>query len=89
MHSLKKVICISYDSHFCFHIIDLGLQLLKVHIKNSKGERNLISKQARKNVNEKNWLKQAIEKEPHVEHIKNYFMLILKKSFRFFFFFGV
>ena len=39
-----------------------------------------------KNVNEKDRLEQAIEKEPHVEHIENYFMLILKKSFNLYFF---
>jgi hypothetical protein len=47
----------------------------------SKGEENLISKQARKKVNKKGRLKQAIEREPHAEHIENYFMLILKKKF--------
>ena len=45
----------------------------------SKGEGNLISKQAGKNVNKKGRLEQVIERESHVEHIKNYFMLILKK----------
>jgi hypothetical protein len=53
--------------------------LLKARNEDLKGERNLISKQGRKNVNEKGRLEQAIEREPHVEHIENYFMLILKK----------
>jgi hypothetical protein len=57
------------------------LQLLKAHTEDLKGEGNLISKQVRKNVNEKGRLEQAIEREPHVEHIENYFMLILKKKF--------
>ena len=86
MHSKKKVICLPYDSHFCFRIIDLGLQLLKARTEDSKGERNLISKQVGKNVNEKGRLKQAIERESHVEYIENYFMLILKKSFSLYFF---
>jgi hypothetical protein len=60
--------------------------LLKAYTKDSKGERNLISKQAGKNVNEKGRLEQAIEREPHAEHIENYFMLILKKSFSLYFF---
>ena len=81
-----KVICLPYDSHFCFRIIDFGLQLLKACIEDSKGEGNLISKQAQKNVNEKGRLKQTIERKPHVEHIENYFMLILKKSFNLYFF---
>jgi hypothetical protein len=62
------------------------LQLLKARTEDSKGEGNLISKQAGKNVNEKGRLEQAIEREPHVEHIENYFMLILKKSFSLYFF---
>jgi hypothetical protein len=62
------------------------LQLLKACTEDSKGEGNLISKQAGKNVNEKGRLEQAIERESHVEHIKNYFMLILKKSFSLYFF---
>jgi hypothetical protein len=57
------------------------LQLLKTHTEDLKGKRNLISKQAGKNVNERDRLEQAIEREPHVEHIENYFMLILKKKF--------
>jgi hypothetical protein len=62
------------------------LQLLKARTDDSKGEGNLISKQAGKNVNEKGRLEQTIEREPHVEHIENYFMLILKKKFYFIFF---
>jgi hypothetical protein len=62
------------------------LQLLKARTEDSKGEGNPISKQAQKKVNEKGRLKQAIEREPHVEHIDNYFMLILKKSFSLYFF---
>jgi hypothetical protein len=57
------------------------LQLLKARIEDSKGEGNLILKQAGKNMNEKGRLEQAIEREPHVEHIENYFMLISKKKF--------
>ena len=30
-------------------------------------------------------LEQAIEREPHVEHIENYFILILKNGFSLFF----
>ena len=37
-------------------------------------------------MNEKGRLEQAIEREPHVEHIENYFLLILKKSFSLYFF---
>jgi hypothetical protein len=37
-------------------------------------------------VNEKGRLEQAIERESRVEHIENYFMLILKKSFSLYFF---
>jgi hypothetical protein len=59
---------------------------VKARTEDSKGEENLISKQARKNVNEKGRLEQTIEREPHVEHIENYFMLILKKSFSLYFF---
>ena len=55
------------------------MQLLKARNEDLKGERNLISKLGRKNVNEKGRLEQAIEREPHVEYIENYFMLILKK----------
>ena len=55
------------------------MKLLKVRVEDSKGEGNLISKQAGKNVNEKYRLEQAIERELHIEHIENYFMLILKK----------
>jgi hypothetical protein len=62
------------------------LQLLKARTEYSKGKGNIISKQAGKNVNEKCRLEQAIEREPHVEHIVNYFMLILKKSFSLYFF---
>jgi hypothetical protein len=62
------------------------LQLLKAHTEDSKGEGSLISKQAGKNVNEKGSLEQTIKREPHVEHIENYFMLILKKSFSLYFF---
>jgi hypothetical protein len=57
------------------------LQLLKACTKDSKSKGNLISKQAGKNVNEKGNLEQEIERELHVEHIENYFMLILKKRF--------
>jgi hypothetical protein len=57
------------------------LQLLKARTEDSKGEGNPISKQAGKNVNEKSILEQAIEREPHVKHIENYFILILKKKF--------
>ena len=64
---LKENYLPPYDSHFCFRIIDLGLQLLKARTEDSKGERNLISKQAGQNVNEKGRLEQAIEREPHVE----------------------
>jgi hypothetical protein len=56
------------------------LQLLKAHTEDSKGEGNLISKQAGKNMNEKGILEQAIEIERHIEHIENYFMLILKQK---------
>ena len=66
---------------FVFILSILVLQLLKACTENSKGEGNLISKQVGKNVNEKGRLEQAIEREPHVEHIENYFMLILKKKF--------
>jgi hypothetical protein len=62
------------------------LQLLNACNEYSKGEGNLISKQAQKKVNEKGKLKQTIEREPYVEHIENYFMLILKKSFSIYFF---
>ena len=62
------------------------MQLLKVRIKDSQGEGNLISKQTGKNINEKGRLEQAIEREPHVEHIENYFMLIPKESFGLYFF---
>ena len=71
---------------FVFILSILVLQLLKTHTEDSKGEGNLISKQARKNMNEKGRLKQAIEREPHAQYIKNYFMLILKKSFSLYFF---
>jgi hypothetical protein len=37
-------------------------------------------------VNKKDRLEQTIEREPHAEHIENYFMLILKKSFSLYFF---
>ena len=37
-------------------------------------------------MNEKGRLEQAIEREPHVEHIENYLLLILKKSFSLYFF---
>jgi hypothetical protein len=40
--------------------------LLKTHTDDSKGEGNLISKQAGKNVNEKGRLEQAIERESHM-----------------------
>ena len=66
---------------FVFVFSILVLQLPKAHTEDSKGEENLISKQVGKNVNEKGRLEQAIEREPHAKHIKNYFMLILKKSF--------
>jgi hypothetical protein len=59
---------------FVFILSILVLQLLKACIEDSKGEGNLISKQTRNNVNEKGILEQAIEKEPHAKHIKNYFM---------------
>ena len=62
------------------------MQLLKARTEDSKGERNLISKQARKNVNKKGRLEQAIEREPHAKHIENYFMLIPKESFSLYFF---
>jgi hypothetical protein len=65
------------------------LQLLKAYTEDSKGKGNLISKQAGKNVNEKGRLEQAIEREPYVEHIENYFMLILKKKVLVYIFLGV
>ena len=65
---------------FVFVLSILVLQLLKARTEDSKGEENLISKQARKNMNEKGRLEQAIEREPHAKHIENYFMLILKKK---------
>jgi hypothetical protein len=71
---------------FVFVLSILVLQLLKARTEDSKGEGNLISKQARKNVNEKGRLEQAIEREPHAKHIENYFMLILKKKFSLYFF---
>jgi type IV secretory pathway protease TraF len=72
---------------FVFVLSILVLQLLKAHTKDSKGERNQISKQAEKNVNEKGRLEQAMEKALHVEHIENYFMLnTKKKSFSLYFF---
>ena len=37
-------------------------------------------------MNEKGRLEQTIEREQHVEHIGNYFTLILKKSFSLYFF---
>ena len=37
-------------------------------------------------MNEKGKLEQTIEREPHAEHIENYFMLILKKKFSLYFF---
>jgi hypothetical protein len=37
-------------------------------------------------MNEKDRLEQAIERKPHAEHIENYFMLMLKKSFGLYFF---
>ena len=52
-----------------------------LHTEDSKGKENLISKQAGKNINEKDRLEQAIERERHAEHIENYFMLILEKRF--------
>jgi preprotein translocase subunit SecG len=52
---------------FVFVLSILVLQLLKARTEDSKGERNLISKQAGKNVNEKGRLEQAIEKESHAE----------------------
>jgi hypothetical protein len=70
---------------FVFVLSILVLQLLKACTKDSKEERNLISKQAGKNVNKKGRLEQVIEREPHAEHIENYFMLILKKSFSLYF----
>jgi hypothetical protein len=54
---------------FVFVLSILVLQLLKARIEDSKGEGNLISKQARKNVNEKGRLEQAIEREPHAKLI--------------------
>jgi hypothetical protein len=66
---------------FVFVLSILVLQLLKAYTKDSKGKGNLISKQAGKNVNDKGKLEQAIKREPHAEHIENYFMLILKKKF--------
>ena len=71
---------------FVFVLSILVLQLLKARTEDSKGEGNLISKQARKNVNEKGRLEQAIEREPRAKHIENYFMLILKKKFSLYFF---
>ena len=71
---------------FVFVLSILVLQLLKARTEDSKGEENLISKQARKNMNEKGRLEQAIEREPHAKHIENYFMLILKKKFNLYFF---
>ena len=65
---------------FVFVLSILVLQLLKACTEYSKGEGNLISKQAGKNMNEKGRLEQAIKREPHAKHIKNYFMLILKKK---------
>ena len=50
---------------FVFVLSILVLQLLKARTEDSKGERNLISKQARKNMDQKGKLKQAIESEPH------------------------
>ena len=70
---------------FVFVLSILVLQLLKACSENLKGEGNLISKQAGKNVNEKGRLEQAIEREPYAEHIKNYFILILKNGFSLFF----
>jgi hypothetical protein len=70
---------------FVFVLSILVLQMLKACTKDSKDEGNLISKQVGKNVNEKGRLEQAIEREPHAEHIENYFMLILKKSFSLYF----
>ena len=66
---------------FVFVLSIFVLQLLKARTEDSKGKENLISKQAGKNINEKDRLEQAIERERHAEHIKNYFMLILKKKF--------
>ena len=37
-------------------------------------------------MNKKGRLEQAIEREPHVEHIENCCMLILKKTFSLYFF---
>ena len=75
---------------FIFVLSILVLQLLKARTEDSKGEGNLISKQARKKVNENGRLEQAIERKLHAEHIENYFMLILKKSFSLYiYFFGV
>ena len=71
---------------FVFVLSILILQLLKTRTEDSKGKRNLISKQAGKNVNEKGRLEQAIERELHAENIENYFMLILKKNFSLYFF---
>ena len=70
---------------FVFVLSILVLQLLKARTEDSKGKGILISKQAGKNVNEKGRLEQAIEREPHAEHIENYFMSILKKSFSLYF----
>jgi hypothetical protein len=56
---------------FVFVLSILVLQFLKARIEDSKGEGNLISKQVRKNVNEKGRLEYAIEREPHAEHIEN------------------
>ena len=62
------------------------MQLLKTRTEDSKSEGNLISKQAGKNVNEKGRLEHTIERKPHVEHIENYVMLVLKKGFSLYFF---
>ena len=70
---------------FVFVLSILVLQLLKARTEDSKGEENLISKQARKNMNEKGRLEQSIKREPHAKHIENYFMLILKKKYSLYF----
>jgi hypothetical protein len=71
---------------FLFILSILVLQLLNARTEDSKDERNLISKQIGKNVNEKGRLEQTIEREPHAKYIENYFMLILKKGFILYFF---
>ena len=87
MHSKKKALCLTYDSHFCFRIVDLGSTTAKGSYWRFKRRMKSHFKTSKKHVNGKGRLEQA--REPHAEHIENYFILILKETFNLYFFFGV